>query len=534
MVNVKIIKKNLFIVIIALLIVFAASTIIGIDKIENPSPNIKPKYDVVIYGGTSAGIIAACQIRKMGKTVLVIEPTNRIGGMTTNGLGLTDLIHPSTIGGLALQFYKDIGKEYGKKTPVWNFEPHIALNVFEAMIQKYSIPVVYNEKLKLKDGVVKSGRKIVSITMVSGKVYTAKEFMDATYEGDLMAEAGVSYTTGREPNSEYGETLNGVESAHALSHQFPKGVDPYIIKGDPKSGLLPGIQSTPIPKDGSGDNKIQSYCYRLCLTYNPQDRIAIQKPTDYNPLNYELLFRSIEKGQKLFGILSHLPNKKIDLNNCGAVSTDDIGANYNYINSDYATRAKILQKYKSYDQGLLWTLQNDPRVPKNIRDSFSVYGLPKDEFTDNDNWPEELYVREGRRMVSDFVMTQQYDESEKIVTDPIALGSYNMDSHNVQRYVSHGTVKNEGDLEIPIKKPYGISYSSIVPKTSECTNLLVPVCLSASHIAYGSIRMEANLMVIGQSAGTAAVYAIEDNVSVQNVNYKKLHDTLINDGQVLN
>jgi hypothetical protein len=506
----------------------------GIDKIENPSPNIKSKYDVVIYGGTSAGIIAACQIRKMGKTVLVIEPTNRIGGMTTNGLGATDIVNPSTIGGLALQFYKDIGEKYGENKPFWNFEPHVALNVFNDMTKKYSIPVVYNEKLNLKNGVVKSRGKIVSITMESGKVYTAKVFMDATYEGDLMAEAGISCTTGREPNSKYGETLNGVESVQSTDHQLPKGVDPYIIKGDPKSGLLPGITPGPIPKDGSGDNNIQSYCYRLCLTKNPQDRVKIQKPKDYNPLNYELLFRSLEKGQKEFGILNILPNQKIDLNNNGGFSTDDIGANYNYINSNYSTRDKILQEYKSYEQGLLWTLQNDPRIPKYIRNIYSQYGLPKDEFTDNDNWPEELYVREGRRMVSDFVMTQQYDESKKIVTNPIAVGSYNMDSHNVQRYVSNGTVRNEGNLEIPIKKPYRISYSSIVPKTSDCTNLLVPVCLSASHIAYGSIRMEANLMVIGQSAGTAAVYAIEDNVSVQNVNYKKLHDTLINDGQVLN
>lgn len=487
---------------------------------------------MVIYGGTSSGIIAACQVKKMGKKVIVIEPTNRIGGMTTNGLSSTDVGNASSIGGMALEFYKAIGKIYGTNTPVYKFEPKVALKVFKNLVDKYKIPVVYNEKLKLKNGVVKSGGKIVSITMESGKVYRGKVFIDATYEGDLMAEAGISFTTGREPNSKYGETSNGIQKSKATGNQLPNGIDPYVIKGDPNSGLLPHINSNLTAEDGSGDNKIQSYCYRLTLTNNPENRITIEKPKDYNELEYEFLIRAIEKGDKQLIIFSNLYNEKVDANNGGGISLDYIGESYNYINSDYKNRDKILQQHKTYEEGLLWTLQSDSRIPENIRKYYSQWGLAKDEFTENNNWPTELYIREGRRMVSDFVMTEQYIRSKKTLNNSIGMGSYNEDSHNVQRYISNGYVKNEGDVQLKVNKPYPISYDAIVPKANECTNLLVPVCLSASHIAYGSIRMEPVFMILGQSAGTAAVYAINDKVSVQKVDYKKMHDRLISDGQI--
>jgi hypothetical protein len=522
----KLKKIHIFLIIVALLVVIVSS-ILSYINLNNSN------YDVVVYGGTSSGIMAACQAKKMGKKVIVIEPTNRIGGMTSDGLTSTDVGDPKSIGGMALEFYKAIGKAYGKNTPVYKFEPKVALEVFKSFIDKYNIPVVYNEKLKLKNGVVKSGNKIVSITTESGKVYRGKVFIDATYEGDLMAEAGVSFTTGREPNSKYGETSNGIEKSKATGNQLPNGIDPYVIKGNPNSGLLPYINSNIVAKDGKGDDKIQSYCYRLTLTNVPKNRIKIEKPKDYNEMEYELLIRAIEKGDKHLMNFGKLPNGKVDANNNGGISLDYIGANYNYINSDYKNRDEILQQHKTYEEGFLWTLQNDSRIPENIRKYYSQWGLAKDEFTENNNWPTELYIREGRRMVSDFVMTEQYIRNEKTLHNSIGMGSYAEDSHNVQRYVDNGYVKNEGDVQLKVDKPYPISYSAIVPKANECTNLLVPVCLSTSHIAYGSIRMEPVFMILGQSAGTAAVDAINDKVSVQKVDYKKMHDRLIIDGQVL-
>lgn len=525
-------KSYMRIIGIIILIIFTIISISVINIIKNHNLN-NSNYDVVIYGGTSAGIMAAYQIKEMGKSIIVIEPTNGIGGMTTSGLGATDTGKTSEIGGLALKFYKDMGREYGKSYAVWNFEPKVALKVFKSFVNKYKIPIVYNERLKLKSGVVKSGTEIVSITMESGKVYRGKVFIDATYEGDLMSEAGVSFTTGREPNAKYKENSDGIENSKATNHQLPDGIDPYVIKGNPNSGLIPNINSNPIGLDGSGDSKLQSYTYRLCLTNVPKNRIKIEKPKDYNELEYELLFRTIEKGQTKFAAFNSLPNGKVDLNNSGGISTDYIGGNYNYIDSDYETREKISKAHKTYEEGLLWTLQNNPRVPENIRKYYSQWGLPKDEFTESSHWPTQLYVREGRRMVSDFVMTEQHIERQKTLEHSIGMGSYTMDSHNVQRYISNGYVKNEGNIELKIRNPYPISYDAIVPKIKECNNLLVPVCLSASHIAYGSIRMEPVFMILGQSAGTAAAYAIEDNVSVQKVNYNKLHDRLISDGQVL-
>jgi hypothetical protein len=348
-----------------------------------------------------------------------------------------------------------------------------------------------------------------------------------------MAKANVSYTVGREANNRFGEIYNGIQVTNTKGHQLPNKIDPYIVKGNPGSGLLPNVFSNP-GRDGDGDNKIQAYCFRACLTNNPNNRVMIDKPEGYNEQEYEILFRAIEAGQKEFFTLSPLQNYKTDSNNFSGISFDYIGANYEYPEANYSKRDQIIKSHEEYQKGFIWTIQNHPRVPENIRKFYGSYGLPLDEFTDSGNWPTQLYVREARRLVSDLVMSEKHIYLKENISDSIGLGSYTMDSHHVQRYVdSEGYVKNEGNIEVPVKKPYPISYKSIVPFEKECSNLLVPVCLAASHIAYGSIRMEPVFMILGQSAATAAVLAIEKGSSVQKVDYNLLNKQLRKDGQVL-
>lgn len=496
-------------------------------------------YDVVIYGGNAAGVIAAYQAAKMGKRVAIVEPSKWIGGLTTGGLGYTDFGASTTIGGLSKEFYQRIGKKYGLSGPRYLIEAKVATQVLKDMIAEKRIPVFYSRRLKLSGGVAKTSGKITSITMESGDIFYGKMFIDSTYEGDLMGKAGVSYTIGRESNSQYHETYNGIQAARSVTHQLPAGIDPFKIKGNPASGLLPGVNASLSGPDGTGDKKAQAFNYRWNLTNNPNNRIIIPKPSNYNEAAYELLFRSIEKGQTSFFFLNVI-NKdsqgyvKIDANNKGGFSTDFVGQNYNYVEGNYTTRAQIAKNHENYQRGLLWTLQNHPRVPQKIKNIYLPYGLPKDEFTDNGYWPTSLYVREGRRMISDFVMTEHECLSKRPVSDPVAMGSYTMDSHTVQRYVdSNGYVRNEGILEIKVPKPYPISYRSIVPKEAQASNLLVPVAMAASHIAYGSIRMEPVFMMLAQSAATAAAFAIDDKVPVQKVSFPKLYSQLIADKQVL-
>jgi hypothetical protein len=403
------------------------------------------------------------------------------------------------------------------------------------MIRKAKVPVVYGERLDLKNGVLKKGPRILAITMESGRVFRGKMFIDATYEGDLMAKAGVSYTIGRESNSKYGETLNGVQIKRAYSHQFEKPVDPYLKPGEPSSGLLPGLHGGSPGKEGDGDHRVQAYNFRLCLTDAGDNKIPFPKPKGYNALRYELLLRYYEAGfDKIPWIRSMMPNRKTDINNKHGFSSDNIGANYGYPDGDYAVRKKIIAEHISYQKGLMWTLANHPRVPEKVRKEVSQWGLAKDEFVDNGNWPYQLYVREARRMVSDYVMTEQNCRGRRIASDSIGLGAYGMDSHNTQRYVDEqGHVRNEGDIQVRVAGPYPVSYRSIVPKAEECSNLLVPVCLSASHIAFGSIRMEPVFMTLGQSAASAACLAIDDDVSVQQLDYGKLRKRLLSDGQIL-
>jgi len=493
-----------------------------------------PYYDLVIYGGTSAGIVGAVQAARSGLRVAVVEPSARIGGLSSGGLGDTDFGEKSVIGGLAREFYARIGAKYGEGGPVWMFEPKVALAVFQDLADEYKIPVYRGERLDLKDGVRKTGNRIDEIRTESGLAFRAAVFADMSYEGDLMARAGVSYTTGREAAGRYGETYNGIQTAAAVKNQLPPGIDPYVVPGHPASGLLPGVHRDAGGRDGDGDRRIQAYCYRMCLTDVPENRAPIGKPEGYDEREFELLFRAIERGQRTFFKLRMVPNRKTDSNNDNGFSTDYIGFNYDYPEADYRRREEIAKAHERYQRGLVWTLQNHPRVPAPIRDFYKPWGLPLDEFTENGHFTPQLYIRESRRMIADFVMTEHHVMSRETVPDSIGMGSYTMDSHNVQRYVDeNGFVRNEGDIQILTPGPYPISYRAIVPRERECANLLVPVCLAASHIAYGSIRMEPVFMVLAQSAATAAALALEAGVPVQRVDYGKLRERLLKDGQVL-
>jgi len=531
----------------------------------NPIISGQNKYfDLVVYGGTSAGISAAIQASGMGKTVVLIEPTSRIGGLTTGGLGQTDIGNKQAIGGIAREFYQNIKKYYqqpenwlwqksseykdGGQTrtdsgedAMWTFEPSVALKVFYQMLENgKNITLVYNQRLDRENGVTKKKGRITSVKMESGDVYKGKMFIDATYEGDLMAAAKVSYTVGRESNKKFGETLNGVHTAdtartmtnrlgrNSINHNFVRGVDPYIEKGNPSSGLLPFIHPKGPGKVGSGNKGVQAYCFRMCLTDHPDNRIPFEKPAGYNEMEYELLLRNYEAGEKGFPwINSAMPNRKTDTNNRLGFSTDFIGQNYNYPEAGYAEREVIAEHHRNYQKGLMWTLAYHPRMPEHIRNEVSRWGMCRDEFTGGKGWQDQLYVREARRMISDYVMTQYNCEGLTVAADPVGLAAYGMDSHHVQRYVTkEGFVKNEGNVEAPVKGPYPISYRSVIPKEKECKNLLVPVCLSATHIAFGSIRMEPVFMVLGQSAAIAASLAIDHDIPVQQLAYEKLRPEL--------
>ena len=514
-------------------------------------------YDLVIYGGTSAAITAAIQAKKMGKTAIIVSPDTHLGGLTSGGLGWTDSGNKAVIGGLSREFYQRVKAHYDRagawrhqkaedyklyrrdEDAMWAFEPHVAERTFEAWIEEHAIPVVRNARLDRAKGVAKRGARIVSIATLDGRTYAGRMFMDATYEGDLMAAAGVSYTTGREANSQYGETLNGVQTERARSHQFTNHVDPYVVPGDPSSGLLPRVHDDGPGQEGQADRKIQAYNFRLCMTNVPQNRVAFAKPEGYDPRQYELLLRDLQAGSRhVFGKFDPVPNGKTDTNNHGSFSTDNIGMNWDYPDASYERRAEIIAEHERYQKGYYYFLINDPRVPEDVRTKMGEWGLAKDEFRDNGHWPHQIYVREARRMLADVVVTENHVRRTAATPDSIGMGSYNMDSHNVQRYVARDAdgrahARNEGDIQVSPGGPYPISYRAVVPKAGEVDNLFVPVALSASHIAYGSIRMEPVFMILGQSAATAAVMAIESNLPVQQVSYSRLRERLLADRQVL-
>jgi arylsulfatase A-like enzyme len=527
--------------------------------------------DVVVYGGTSAAVIAAIRAALLGADVVVVSPDRHLGGLTSGGLGYTDSGNTRAIGSLARDFYRRVWKHYqqpeawkwqpretfgalgqGVKQAdvedrsMWLFEPHVAEKIFDAWLAEHGIEVVREALLDREKGVEVSrdspaGPRITSITTLAGPAgparrFAGKIFIDATYEGDLMAAAGVKFHVGREANAVYGEEWNGnqVGILHH-GHHWKMPVDPFKSPGNPQSGLLPFVSADPPGTRGEGDKRVQAYCFRMCLTDHPDNRVPFAKPAGYDPARYELLARTLAAGwREVFAKFDAIPNRKTDTNNHGPFSFDHIGANYDYPEASYERRREIIADHERYQQGLLWFLAHDDRVPADIRTRMRSWGLPKDEYGDNGHWSPQLYIREARRMIGDDVLTEQECLGKRPVKEPIGMGSYTLDSHNVRRYVTPGgTVQNEGDIGVHPKQPYRIGYGSLVPKKAECTNLLVPVCLSASHIAYGSARMEPVFMLLGDAAANAAVLAVRASAAVQDVDYASLRGLLAAQGQVL-
>lgn len=533
----------------------------------NTQSNKPAQYDLVIYGGTAAAVTAAVQAKQMGKTVIVVSPDKHLGGLSSGGLGFTDTGNKAVIGGLAREFYHRVYQHYqkseawawekreqfgnkgqgtvaldGENRTMWIFEPHVAEAVFEDFVREYKIPVVRNEWLNRQTGVKKSGGRITSITTLSGKRYSGKMFIDATYEGDLLAAAGVSYHVGRESKDQYGEQWNGVQTS-VLHHRHHFGavkekISPYWTPGDPASGVLPRISTTSPGEYGAADKKVQAYCFRMCLTDLEANRVPFPKPAGYDPKQYELLLRIFQAGwRETFQKFDRIPNRKTDTNNHGPFSTDNIGMNYDYPDASYERRRQIIREHEQYQKGLLYFIANDPRVPKDVQDQFRKWGLARDEFKDNGNWPHQIYVREARRLIGAYVMTENELLKKRPTPDSVGMGSYGIDSHNIQRYIigtgKDAYVQNEGDIGVSTNGPYQIAYGSLTPKKGEIENLLVPVCVSSTHIAFGSIRMEPVFMILGQSAATAAAMAIDNNLAVQDVPYAKLRARLLQDKQVL-
>jgi hypothetical protein len=528
---------------------------------RNSNPD-ESSADIIIYGGTSAAITAAVEAIQSGKTVIIVSPDTHLGGLSSGGLGFTDTGDKSTIGGLSREFYHRVWQHYndssawkwqkhsdfgnkgqgtvamdGENRTMWIFEPHVAEKVFEDFVAENKITVLRNEWLNRSNGVVKKDGKIVSFKTLSGKTFSGKMFIDATYEGDLMAAAKISYHVGREACSVYNEKWNGIQAeVFQHGHHFKDKIDPYKTPGKPESGLIYGISSEPIAKNCTGDNKIQAYCFRLCMSNNKDNLVPFPKPENYNPANYELLGRVFDAGwREWFNKFDLIPNRKTDTNNHGPFSSDFIGMNYDYPEASYEQRKEIIKAHEEYQKGLLYYVANDPRIPKEIHTEMQNWGLAKDEFTDNGNWSRQLYIREARRMIGVYVTSENDVLAKREVPNPIGMGSYAMDSHNVQRYVtSEGFVQDEGDIGVSPESPYAISYGSIIPKKDECKNLLVPVCVSSSHIAYGSIRMEPVFMILGQSAALAASIAIDNNQAVQDIEYSAFKKMLLKKNQVLN
>ncbi|MDB6023990.1 MAG: Xanthan lyase [Verrucomicrobiales bacterium] len=526
--------------------------------------------DVCIYGGTSGGVIAAVQAARMGKQVIIVEPGQHLGGMTAGGLSAVDIGDPRTVGGITREYFTRLAGTVGR-TLAWDkpfatkggpatggafaIEPHQAEQLFKDFAREAKVTSYFSKRLSTLQ---KKGTRIVGFTTEDGTVFRAKMFIDATYEGDLMAKAGVSFTVMREGNANYGEKWNGIYYAKKYSprttHQKPgangrtpdgQGVwdrdlplDPYVVAGDRNSGLLPLVQAGEPGVPGAPAPGVQAYCYRLCLTTNA-NRLPITPPPNYDAKNYELVARFIagcvalgdDMDLRWFSKYDALPNGKFDFNTA-TFGANLPGASWDWPEATYAEREKIAKEHENYHRGLLHFLATDSRVPLKVREEIKRFGLPRDEFTDNGGWPHQLYVREARRMVSDLVMTEHHTTGKETAPKPISLGSYGTDTHEIRRIVKDGVVTREGKTaEGRGFGPYGIGYGAVVPRAEQCENLFVTFALSASHTAFSSIRMEPVFMVTSQSAATAACVAIDDNMSVQQVNYPKLRARLIADGQ---
>lgn len=520
----------------AIVMPMACAMIVGGPDGYAQAPMKEVQFDVCVYGATAGGVMAALAAKKLGHSVVLVEPTRHIGGMTSAGLGATDIGNKFAITGMAKQFYRDLGKQYGR-FEAWNFEPSVAEAILKDYLTKAGVDIYYERRIL---EVQKEGTRIKFASFEhaknpdgSGAAIAAKQYIDASCEGDLMAKAGVSYMVGREANKEFGETYNGVQ--YMQGHQMPDSISPYRIEGDAKSGLVWGVTNNILFNTGIADKKLQAYCYRLCLTNEPKNRLPILRPIDYDSTKYELLRRIVRRYKiaeddkaslnRLF-IIRPLENGKADWNNKGGFSLDMLAENWGYAEANYAEREAIVKKHESFTRGLLYFMGNDAGLPKGLRNQMLEWGWPKDEFVATGGLPHQLYIREARRMRGEYVMTQKNCERKEVVEDGVGMAAYTMDSHNAQRIVLDGWAKNEGNVEALGAGPYPISYRALVPKATECSNLSVPVCLSASHIAYGSIRMEPVFMVLGQSCGLAAHMAIAGNTSIQEVDIAALQARL--------
>ncbi|MCB1227720.1 MAG: FAD-dependent oxidoreductase, partial [Verrucomicrobiales bacterium] len=517
----------------------------------------RPTYDLVIYGGTSAGFTAAIQAAKLGKSVVLLEPTAHIGGINIEGLGGTDIDNhrefqnSPAVGGLALEFYRRIAHAYGrqqafdamlaagKKEPaLWRFEPHVAEQVIQDWLREYAVDQVTQAPLREDgDAVIKDGSRLLRLVTDQGE-FAGKMFLDATIEGDLLAAAGVSTVIGRESNAQYGETKNGIR-AETTHQQFNVAVDPWRVPGNAASGLLTGILDEPLGQPGAADHRLQAYCFRVCLTDQPANQIPLPQPPDYDRADYELPLRYLKAGGKLYQPHATLPNQKTDLNGGSVCSHNLNGMNYGYPGGSRAERRKILEHHRHYTQGLFWFLAHDAEVGQiapDLQQAWARWGLAKDEFTDNAGWPRQFYVRDARRMVSDHVITEHH--MRKVdplpVEDPVAMAFWPPDVHNVRTIVQNGRASNEGFVFGGNDWiPFGISYRALVPKAAEATNLLTPTCPSSSHIAYGAIRIEFTFMALGQACAVAAAQALDAGLPVQKLPYPPLRAQLLQDGQVL-
>lgn len=531
--------------------------LLGLVLMVRPASAVEPvTADVCVYGGTSAGVMAAVAAARAGCDVVLIEPGRHLGGMSVEGLGGSDIDNHGpfrnspAVGGLALEFYRRIADHYnrreafdqmlargGKSPHLWRFEPHAAEAVFDAMVKDAGVRVFRNSRLTETGGVDMdpATHRILRIRCENNRVIAAKVFIDATYEGDLIHFAGVNTFIGREPNARYDETKNGIRGVNTY-RQFTVRVDPYVVPGDPDSGLIPTIQDEPLGEPGAGDHRIQAYCFRMCLTRKPDNRIPFKKPDGYDPNQYEIYVRYLAAGGKLWTPYEKLPNGKTDLGSWHDLSANLYGMNHDYPGGDYATRARILREHLTFTQGLCWFLANDPRVPESLRKTWSQWGVCRDEFADNGGWPRLFYVREARRMVSDYVITEHHTrrENQTPVTDPVAVAFWPPDTHHVRRIVRDGAAYNEGFVFGGDDwAPFGISYRALVPRPAECGNLITPTCLSSTHVAYGAIRLEWTFMALGHAAGDAAALAVDRSESVQQVDYDQLKQKLLDQGQVL-
>ena len=494
-----------------------------------PGAAARHTADVVVYGGTAGGVIAAVAAAREGLRVALVTPDRHLGGMVSGGLGWTDYGKKAVIGGYSLEFFERVGRKYGREIE-WHFEPHVAEAVFEDLVKEAGVDV-FRGRLREMRGVRRNGSIIASIDTEDGSTFAGRVFMDASYEGDLMAQAGVSYTIGRESIDQYGESLAGVRERTPL-HQFRAAVSPL----DERGRLLPEIAPRAADPVGSADQRVQAYNFRVCMTKTDANRVAWPKPAGYDPSRFELLARylpalerTLDRPLAINDVMKAdlLQNGKTDTNNNGAFSTDFIGGSYGYPDGTYAARARIRQAHVDYIQGFFYFLASDVRVPASLAAETKAWGLCRDEFADTDHWPYQLYVREARRMIGEYVMSQKDIQADLAKPDAIGMGSYNSDSHNVQRRptADGAAVENEGDMQVPVT-PYQIPYRVMLPKRAQLTNLLVPVCFSASHVAYSTLRMEPQYMILGHAAGVAAKMAIAAHAAVQDVDVAALRGRL--------